>query len=103
MIFRLPDALRPLFLGVLSGLLPCPLVYAFCAVGAASGSVIVSIGLLATLGLGTVPALTVVAASGAHLSGRFRRGLLRVSGCLLIALALYTLARSYEAAPCCSV
>ena len=44
-------------LGLLNGLLPCSLVYAFAAKAAGTGSVAAGIATMASFGLGTVPAL----------------------------------------------
>jgi sulfite exporter TauE/SafE len=46
-----------LSLGLLNGLLPCSLVYAFAAKAAGTGSVAAGIVTMASFGLGTVPAL----------------------------------------------
>ncbi|MBI4586572.1 MAG: sulfite exporter TauE/SafE family protein [Planctomycetes bacterium] len=56
--------LKALVLGTLNGLLSCPLVYAFLAKAAASGALAIAFYTMAALGLGTIPALLAVAATG---------------------------------------
>lgn len=94
--------LRALVLGTLSGLLPCPLVYAFVAKAAASGSVLLSLANLGALGLGTVPVLVAVAASGHALSPLLRARMVRASGVFLLFLGLYTGWRGVFPLSCCS-
>jgi sulfite exporter TauE/SafE len=58
--------------GLLLGLHPCGLLYAMLLAAAASGSAGHGAALLAAFGLGTVPALSAVAAAGALGRGRIR-------------------------------
>lgn len=94
---------RPLVLGTLSGLLPCPLVYAFAARAASTGSVVGGMTVMAALGLGTVPALAAVGASGKLVTPLLRHRMVRLSGLLMIALGLYTWWRGFSLPPCCGV
>ncbi len=101
-LFALEGPLRPLGLGMLSGWLPCPLVYGFAARAAAAASPLEALLTMATLGLGTIPVLLVVAAAGHTLSPLLRGRLVRASGILLALLGLYTAWRGFASPPCCS-
>jgi sulfite exporter TauE/SafE len=100
-LVALRSPLRPLHLGVFSGLLPCPLVYAFLARAAAAPSVLDAILVMAALGLGTAPVLVAVAAAGAAVPPLARARLSTVSGALLILLGLWTLWRGWAPGACC--
>jgi hypothetical protein len=54
---NVPGPAMPLAFGVLNGLLPCPLVYAFAAQAAASGGPAAGVSLMLLFGLGTFPAM----------------------------------------------
>jgi sulfite exporter TauE/SafE len=86
-------AAAPFAAGALTGLLPCPLVYAFLAAALASGGLLPAMGTMAVLGLATVPALALVAALGAAVSPRARRRFVRVAGAVVVVLGLVTVAR----------
>lgn len=57
----------PLALGVLNGLLPCPLVYAFAAQAAGSGGALPGLLTMAAFGLGTFPMMLLAGALGTRL------------------------------------
>ena len=59
-----PNPLAPLAFGVLNGFLPCPLVYAFAAQAAASGSPLSGTMVMAAFGLGTFPAMLFMGSIG---------------------------------------
>jgi sulfite exporter TauE/SafE len=83
----------PFAMGALTGLLPCPLVYAFLAAALAAGGLLPAIGTMAILGLASMPALLLVALAGAAVSPLLRRRILRVSGVVVVVLGLVTAAR----------
>ena len=56
-LLKAPGFAAPLAFGVLNGLLPCPLVYAFAAQAAASGGPLAGVQIMAAFGLGTFPAM----------------------------------------------
>lgn len=60
----------PLALGVLNGLLPCPLVYAFVAHAASSGGPLPGLLIMAAFGLGTFPAMLAAGSIGAWVRTR---------------------------------
>jgi sulfite exporter TauE/SafE len=101
-LVALRSPLRPLHLGVFSGLLPCPLVYAFLARAAASPSVLDALLVMIALALGTAPVLIAAAAAGAAVPPLARARLPVVSGALLAALGLWTIWRGWAGAPCCA-
>lgn len=57
----------PLALGVVNGLLPCPLVYAFAAQAAASGGALPGLSTMAAFGLGTFPMMLLAGGVGLRL------------------------------------
>lgn len=100
-IRSLPPSFRPLALGTLSGFLPCPLVWAFLAAGAARGSAVESVALLLALGLGTAPVLIALAWTGRLVSASARARIARIGAFGLIALALWTGWRAVGRPSCC--
>lgn len=63
-VVRAPGRSVPLVLGILNGLLPCPLVYAFAAQAAASGGPMQGLAIMAAFGLGTFPAMLAMGGAG---------------------------------------
>jgi uncharacterized protein len=63
-LVRAPARSAPLAMGVLNGLLPCPLVYAFAAQAAASGGPMQGLAIMAAFGLGTFPAMLAMGGVG---------------------------------------
>jgi sulfite exporter TauE/SafE len=59
-----PGLGAPLAFGVLNGLLPCPLVYAFAAQAAASGTAASGLAVMVAFGLGTFPAMLAMGGIG---------------------------------------
>jgi hypothetical protein len=100
-LLALRTPLAPLYLGVFSGLLPCPLVYAFLARAAAAPGYLGALATMAALGAGTVPVLAGVALSGSTLSPLVRSRLVALSGALLVAFGFWTFWRGWSSAPCC--
>lgn len=98
--------------GLLTGFLPCGLVYSFLALAASSGSVAKGVLIMLSFGLGTIPVMLV---TGAGLSGAtigIRRKLFRVAAISVLVTGLMTTARgitfaakvsSSEVTPVCPV
>lgn len=63
-LVRAPGRAAPLALGVLNGLLPCPLVYAFAAQAASSGGPLQGLFIMLAFGLGTFPAMLAMGGAG---------------------------------------
>jgi sulfite exporter TauE/SafE len=83
----------PFVMGALTGLLPCPLVYAFLAAALAAGGVLGAMTTMAVLGLASMPALAAVAVAGAVASPLVRRRIVRVSGVVVVVLGVVTFLR----------
>jgi uncharacterized protein len=94
-VTRLPKSMRALPLGALLGFLPCGLIYAMLAKAASSGSAAWGALVMLTFGLGTVPALLLVAFFADLFSITLREKLVRVSGVLLAVLGAITLYRGF--------
>ncbi|MBP0634161.1 sulfite exporter TauE/SafE family protein [Cupriavidus sp. AcVe19-6a] len=71
-LLRQPGAGAPLAFGVLNGLLPCPLVYAFAAQAAASGTALGGLQVMIAFGLGTLPTMLAMGGLGLWWRGRRR-------------------------------
>ena len=76
---------RTFVLGMTLGFLPCGLVYAPLIAAAAGGNPLTGAGMMAALGLGTLPMLFFFGAASAALSTRLRGNLSRLVG-LFVAL-----------------
>ena len=79
--------------GLLTGFLPCGLVYSFLALAASSGSVVKGVLIMLSFGLGTIPVMLI---TGAGLSGAtigIRRKLIRVAAISVLVTGLMTTAR----------
>ena len=83
----------PFAMGALTGLLPCPLVYAFLAAALASGGLLASMGVMSILGVTSMPALLLVGLLGASVSPQVRRRFVRVAGVGVVLLGVVTLLR----------
>jgi sulfite exporter TauE/SafE len=83
----------PFVLGALTGLLPCPLVYAFLAAALATGGLLPAMGTMAVLGLASLPALALVVAVGASVTPLVRRRITRVAGVVVVVLGGVTVLR----------
>ena len=72
-LLRAPGPAAPLAFGVLNGFLPCPLVYAFAAQAAGSGGALPGLLVMLAFGLGTFPAMLLMAGLGGWLRRAGRR------------------------------
>lgn len=89
-------ATRPhsLFLGgVINGLLPCGLVYAYLALAASAGGLAPAAATMALFGLGTLPVLALVGCGGQVLSGSTRLTMVRAAAWCLVLTGIVALAR----------
>ncbi len=101
------DARGPLavFLaGLMTGFLPCGLVYSFLALALASGSMTSGLLLMTAFGLGTVPSMIATGAGGLLLSPLWRARVFRLAACFVILLGGITIRRALplgaDAPPC---
>lgn len=92
-VVNLRGPTAPVALGALAGFLPCPLVYAFLAAALERGGTLPAMGVMATLGLATIPALCLVVLMGATLGPRGRARAVRAAGVVVILLGLVTVVR----------
>ncbi len=79
--------------GLLTGLLPCGLVYAFLSMAAASGSLITGSLVMLVFGFGTVPLMMLTGVSGSLMSLIARQRLLKLAAWCVVITGVLTLAR----------
>jgi uncharacterized protein len=84
---------RTLFLGVVTGFLPCTLHWAFQAKAMAVGSVTGGMAILLAFGLGTLPALWGFGLVSTLLSQKLRQQLLQGAGLIIVLMGLMTIKR----------
>lgn len=84
-MLRAPRLGSVLAAGVLNGLLPCGLVYAYLALAASAGSVQHGALVMLVFGAGTIPALLLTGLSGSLMGVTFRRRLFRLAAWCMIA------------------
>jgi sulfite exporter TauE/SafE len=80
-------------LGTLNGLLPCGLVYSALLLGASTGSAWHGALGMALFGLGTFPALLALDLGAGALSVRFRQGMMKLAGALMLLIGLQLILR----------
>jgi sulfite exporter TauE/SafE len=79
--------------GVLNGLLPCGLVYAFLALAASSGGPLRGWAVMGLFGLGTVPVMALVGCGGSVIGLAGRRRLLRFAAWCVVLTGAISIAR----------
>jgi sulfite exporter TauE/SafE len=90
--------LRSVFLGgVINGLLPCGLVYAYLALAASSGGVGRGGLTMILFGLGTLPVLALVGSGGRVLSLTTRRHVLTIAAWCVVVTGVISIGRGVEA------
>jgi sulfite exporter TauE/SafE len=90
---RNPKSTHVFLAGVLTGFLPCGLVYAYLSLAAASGNLWSGMGVMAIFGAGTIP-MMVLAGFGTRLvTLTFRRRMFQVAAACVILTGAYTIAR----------
>jgi sulfite exporter TauE/SafE len=83
-LLRAPNLSSVFVAGLVNGLLPCGLVYAYLALAASSGNVFAGTAVMALFGLGTLPALILTGMSGSLLSHVWRRRCFRIAAICMI-------------------
>ncbi|NUO17230.1 MAG: sulfite exporter TauE/SafE family protein, partial [Planctomycetaceae bacterium] len=87
----------PLVLGLVNGLLPCPLVYVMLAAAFVSAArfegLWASLSLSLGFALGTMPIMVSIGTFGAAVSAGSRRNLLRFAAVLMVIMGVITVAR----------
>ena len=94
---RQPNAPGALALGLATGFLPCPIVLAFLAYSAHSGSVLTGMLTMAAVGVGTLWSLLLLGITGQLIHARIRRWGSVAAGVVLVALGLVTALRGTDA------
>lgn len=79
--------------GVLTGFLPCGLVYAYLALAAGSGNIFQGAAIMALLGAGTAPLMILTGTGGSLLTIAARRHLLRAAAWCVVLTGALTLCR----------
>ena len=95
--FQQPTAGGALALGLATGFLPCPIVLAFLAYSAQTGSVAAGMVTMAAMGVGTAWSLLALGMTGHLIGARFRRWGAAAGGILLLLLGVVTLLRGTTA------
>lgn len=95
-IIHSPHPMAPVTVGIINGLLPCPLVYGMLATVLALGALkLLWAGVWVAVGFsaGTLPVMAAIALVGGPLMVKYRARLARVSGVLLLLFATVTIVR----------
>ena len=79
--------------GLLTGFLPCGLLYAFVALAAASGDLASGMGVMIFFGIGTVPLMITTGVGGSFLSLIARQRLLKLAAWCVVVTGVLTVAR----------
>jgi hypothetical protein len=85
--------------GLLNGLLPCGLVYAYLALATSTGSLFEGLLTMTLFGLGTIPVMVLTGCSGTLVSLRFRRRLFHIAAWCMVLTGVLTLLRGLGALP----
>jgi hypothetical protein len=101
-VLRSRSLAAPVAMGVFNAFLPCHLIYAFAARAASTGSVGEGALTMSAFGLGTVPALLAVSAVRRWFPPDLAASLSMLSGLVVIAFALLTVARAFETGTHCA-
>jgi hypothetical protein len=96
-LFREPTPGSALGLGLVTGLLPCPITLGFLALAVQRGSVLVGMATMAALGLGTAWSLAVLAMTGRLAAARLRKWGPVAAALVLVLLGAATVLRGTEA------
>lgn len=88
-----PGWTNVLLSGVLTGFLPCGLVYGFLTLASSSASIVHGLLTMAVFGAGTAPIMILTGVGGSLVSHSARRQLLRVSAVCVLLTGVISLAR----------
>jgi uncharacterized protein len=92
-ILKRPGARNTFAAGIITGLLPCGLVYAFVSLAASSGDMLLGGSTMLAFGLGTVPLMVVTGCGAALLSWTARQRLWKVAAWSVVMTGLLTVVR----------
>jgi len=79
--------------GLLTGFLPCGLVYAYLVLAAGSGNIVSGMAIMALFGAGTIPLMVLTGVGSSFLTINARRYLFRAAALCVIATGLITITR----------
>lgn len=99
-----PQASQVFVAGLLTGFLPCGLVYALLALAASTGSVWQGAGTMALFGLGTAPMMVLFGCGSSLLSWNWRTRVLRMAAWCIVIAGVISIARGVgglQAVPAC--
>lgn len=88
-----PGTINVFTAGILTGFLPCGLVYAYLALASASGDMWGGMARMAVFGLGTVPLMVLAGCGGPALNLLARRRVLRVAAWCVVLAGVVSLVR----------
>lgn len=88
-----PGAWNAFFAGLLTGFLPCGLVYAYLVLAAGTSSLWQGAAIMGLFGAGTAPLMILTGIGTALLSLRMRSRLLRLAACCVVVTGLITIGR----------
>ena len=94
-LLRMPGLGGAFSAGLVTGLLPCGLVYAFVALAASSHDLVKGMGTMAAFGLGTVPLMVAAGTGSMLLTVERRKWLYRAAAWCVIATGMLTIVRGY--------
>ncbi len=92
-ILKTPGLRHTFVAGIITGLLPCGLVYAFISLAASTGDLLQGLATMVAFGLGTVPLMVATGCGTALLSWAARQRLWRFAAWSVIATGLLTVVR----------
>jgi sulfite exporter TauE/SafE len=79
--------------GLLNGLLPCGLVYAYLALSSSSADMLQGALIMIAFGLGTWPAMILTGMAGAFMKGELRKRIVALAAVALFATGILTISR----------
>lgn len=92
-IIRQPGLRKAFLAGMLTGLMPCGLVYAFVSLAASSGDLLQGMATMAAFGVGTVPLLVITGMGTTLMNLRMRDRLMKLSAISVVVTGLLTVGR----------
>ena len=92
-LLRTPGLQNAFFAGLLSGFMPCGLVYAMLSLAASTGDLLCGVAVMAAFGAGTVPLMVLAGTTISLLSAVRRQQLMRMAAWCVVLTGVVTLAR----------
>ncbi len=90
---RHPRGYHVFLAGILTGFLPCGLVYAYLSLAAATGDIWRGLAVMAVFGAGTVPVMALTGTGARLMNLAFRRRMFQIAAACVIFTGLITVAR----------